>query len=91
MSLSNDKQADIINAFNNTSRYLDDVLHIYNVYFDNMVSRYTLQSSNLIKLIPLILKQRFKTCVYPFLMVLFLQIDMINVTILILKLTIFLF
>ena len=39
MSLSDDKQADVIDAFNNTSRYLDDVLNIYNVYFDNMVSQ----------------------------------------------------
>ena len=39
MSLSDDKQADIINAFNTTSRYLDDVLNIDNVYFDTMVSQ----------------------------------------------------
>ena len=37
MSLSDDKQADIIDAFNNTSRYLDDILNISNVYFDTMV------------------------------------------------------
>ena len=36
MSLSDDKQADIIDAFNTTSRYLDD---INNVYFDIMVSQ----------------------------------------------------
>ena len=34
MSLSDDKQADIIDAFNITSRYLDDILNINNVYFD---------------------------------------------------------
>ena len=39
MSLSDDKQADIIDAFNTTSRYLDDILNIDNVYFDNMVSQ----------------------------------------------------
>ena len=39
MSLSNDKQADVIDAFNATSRYLDDILKITNVYFDNMVSQ----------------------------------------------------
>ena len=39
MSLSNDKQADIIDAFNTTSRYLDDILNINNVYFDNIVSQ----------------------------------------------------
>ena len=37
MSLSDDKQADIIDAFNTTSRYLDDISNISNVYFDNMV------------------------------------------------------
>ena len=39
MSLSDDKQADIIDAFNSTSRYLDYTLTIYNVYFDNMISQ----------------------------------------------------
>ena len=39
MSLSDDKQADGIDAFNTTSRYLDDMLNIYNVYFCNMVSQ----------------------------------------------------
>ena len=32
MSLSDDKQADIIDAFITTSRYLDDILNINNVY-----------------------------------------------------------
>ena len=39
MSLSDDKQADVIDAFNTTSRYLDDIVNINNVYFDNMVSQ----------------------------------------------------
>ena len=34
-----DKQADVIDAFNTTSRYLDDILNINNVYFENMVSQ----------------------------------------------------
>ena len=34
MSLSDDKQVDIIDVFNTTSRYLDDILNINNVYFD---------------------------------------------------------
>ena len=33
--LSGDKQADVIDAFNTTSRYVDDILDINNVYFDN--------------------------------------------------------
>ena len=39
MSLSGDKQADAIDAFTTTSRYLDDILNINNVYFDNMVGQ----------------------------------------------------
>ena len=37
--LSDDKQADVIDAFNTTSRYLDDILNSNNDYFDNMVSQ----------------------------------------------------
>ena len=39
MSLSDDKQAVMNDAFNTTSRYLDDILNINNVYLDNMVSQ----------------------------------------------------
>ena len=39
MSLPDDKQADVIDAFNTNSRYLDDILNINNVYFDNMFSQ----------------------------------------------------
>ena len=46
MSLCDDKQADVIDAFNTTSRYLEDILNINNVYLDNMVSQIYLQSSN---------------------------------------------
>ena len=38
MSLSDDKQADVIDAINTTSRHLDDILNINYVYFDNMIS-----------------------------------------------------
>ena len=38
MSLSDDKQADVIDGFNTISKYLDDILNINNVYFNNMVS-----------------------------------------------------
>ena len=38
-SLSRENQADIIEAFNSTSRYLDDLLNIDNMYFDQMVDR----------------------------------------------------
>ena len=39
MSLSDDKQAGVIDALNTTFRYLDDILNIYNVFFENMVSQ----------------------------------------------------
>ena len=38
-SLSRENQADIIEAFNSTSRYLDDLLNTDNIYFDQMVDR----------------------------------------------------
>ena len=38
-SLSPENQADIIEAFNSTSRYLDDLLNIDNIYFEQMVNR----------------------------------------------------
>ena len=38
-SLSRENQADIIEAFNSTSRYLDDLLNIDNIYFGQMVDR----------------------------------------------------
>ena len=39
LSLSDNNQADIIEAFNSTSRYLDDVLNIDNPYFEQMVGQ----------------------------------------------------
>ena len=36
MSLSDDKKTDIIDALN--TRYLNDILKIYNINFDNLVS-----------------------------------------------------
>ena len=39
MSLSDDKQADIIDAFNTTSGYLDDISNMNSIYFDNMVNQ----------------------------------------------------
>ena len=38
-SLSPDNQAGFIEAFNSTSRYLDDLLNIDNIYFEQMVNR----------------------------------------------------
>ena len=38
-SLSDDNQTDIIEAFNSTSRYFDDLLNIDNPYFEGMVNQ----------------------------------------------------
>ena len=64
-SLSYIKQADIIEAFNSTSRYLDDLLNIGNPYFEGMVSRIYPHCSYT-KLIPLIPKPHFWVCIYLF-------------------------
>ena len=37
-SLNHDNQADVIEAFNSTSRYFDDLLNIDNLYFEGMVN-----------------------------------------------------
>ena len=39
LSLSDNNQTDIIEAFNSTSRYLDDLLNIVNPYFKQMVGQ----------------------------------------------------
>ena len=39
LSLSEDNQSIVIEAFNSTSRYLDDLLNIDNNFFDSMVNR----------------------------------------------------
>ena len=38
-SISDVKQAEIIETFNSTSRYLDDLLNIDNPYLEGMVNR----------------------------------------------------
>ena len=39
LSLSDNNQTDIIEAFNSSSRYLGDLLNIYNPYFEQMVGQ----------------------------------------------------
>ena len=39
LALSDNNQTDIIEAFNSTSRYLDDLLNIDNPYFEQMVGQ----------------------------------------------------
>ena len=67
-SLSPENQADIIEAFNSTSRYLDDLLNIDNIYFEQIVNRIYPAELQLNKLILLILKPRLWIWIYPFLM-----------------------
>ena len=38
-SLSYNKEAEIIQTFNSTSRYLEDLFNIDNAYFEGMVGR----------------------------------------------------
>ena len=80
-SLSNDNQADIIEAFNSTSRYLDDPLNIKNPYFEGMANQIYPPELKLNKAntsdteAPFLDLQMY---IYPFLMVLFRLIFMIN-------------
>ena len=39
LSLSDNNQTDIIEAFNSTSRYLDDLINIDNPYFEQMIGQ----------------------------------------------------
>ena len=39
LSLSENNQSGVIEAFNSNSRYLDDLLNIDNNFFDSMVNR----------------------------------------------------
>ena len=39
MSLSEEKQSEVIEAFSSTSRYLDDLLNIDDKYFDGLISQ----------------------------------------------------
>ena len=39
LSLSGDKDAEVIEAFNTTSRYLNGLLNIDTIYFDGMVNQ----------------------------------------------------
>ena len=39
LPLSEDNQSDVIEAFNSTSRYLDDLVNINNNFFDSMDNR----------------------------------------------------
>ena len=55
-SLTKEKRYGMIDAFNSTFRYLDDLLNIDNIHFEQMFHRILQQNFNLTKLIHLIPK-----------------------------------
>ena len=84
MSLYDDQQAYIIQGFNTTSRYLDDILSIQNTLFDDILiqmysSELQLNKANTIP------KLCYWTCIFPFLMILFVPKFTINMAFLIMK------
>ena len=83
-SLSRIDQADIIEAFNSTSSYLDDLLNIDNIYFDQMVDRIYPTELQLNRANSSNTKAPFWIWIYVFLMARFPPKFMINGTILIL-------
>ena len=58
-SMSCNKEADIIQAFNSKSRYLDDLLNIDNPYFEAWLVEFNHLNYSKIKLVHLILKPHF--------------------------------
>ena len=82
--LSSDNQADVIKAFNSTSRYLDDLLNIEDPYFEGMVNQIYPSYLQLI-LILQILKPPSWIYICLFLKALFHPKFMINVMTLILS------
>ena len=83
-SLSDDNQADIIEAFNSTSRYLDDLLSIDNPYFEGMVNQIYPPELQLIKPNTSETEAPFWIYIYLFLTVLFPPKFIINAMTLIL-------
>ena len=83
-ALSSDNQADVIKAFNSTSRYLDDLLNIDNPYFEKSSTKFIHLNCKLIKLILQIPRPPFWIYICLFLTALFHPNFMINVITLIL-------
>ena len=83
-SPSADNQADFIEAFNSTSRYLDDLLNIDNPYTEGKVNQIYSPELQLNKANTSDTEARFWIYIYLYLMVLFPAKFMINVMTLIL-------
>ena len=82
--LSRENRADMIEAFNSPSRYLDDLLNIDNIYFEHMVDRIYPAELQLNKANSSDTEVPFFIWIYKYLMVRFQLKFMINGTILIL-------
>ena len=54
LSLSDNNQTDIIEAFNSTYRYLDDLLNIDNPYFEQMVGIFPFLMEMFLALLPMV-------------------------------------
>ena len=83
-NLSSDNQADVIKAFNLTSRYLDDLLNIDNPYFEGLVNQIYQPELQLNKANTSDTRPPFRIYIYLFLTALFNPKFMINVMALIL-------
>ena len=65
-SLSDGKQAEIIEAFKSTSRYLDDLLNVDNPYFEGMINRIYPPEQQLSKANTSYTEAHFWICIYLF-------------------------
>ena len=89
MSLTDDQQAYIIQVFITTSRYLDDILSIYNTLFDDILIQMYSSELQLNKAKANTSDKQscvFGLAFFPFLMILFLPKFTINMAVLIMKL-----
>ena len=71
LSLSEDTQFEVIEAFNSTSGYLDDLLNIANNFFDSMAIIFTLENFSYIRPMSQILMPYIWINIYLYRMVLF--------------------
>ena len=70
LSLSADNQSEVIEVFNSTSRYLNDLLNIENNFFDSMVNQIYPSELQLKRPTPQIPMSHFWIYIYLYLMVL---------------------
>ena len=77
-SLTKEKRYDLIDAFNSTSRYIDDLLNIDNIHFEHMVHNIYPAELQLNKANASDTEAAFLDLNFLFIMILFLQKYMIN-------------